>query len=291
MTTRLQFLSHTDMSTIYHAFMAAFADYVQDASGVTEANFTKRAIRNNVNLDVSVGIFDGDDLVGFTMVGLDHYQGVYSAYDAATGISKPYRGQGLAKAMFEFIVPALRARGVERFYLEAIQENEPAVRAYQKTGFKIDRELDIFRITFEGLGAQPGDPAGIEVRPIDKDQFPQAAAFFDWQPTWDQTVASITRIPDEVLMLGAFSEDKLVGELVYYPLQNWILSLAVDKAFRRQKIATGLMKRLQGRLGETLPATGNIDHQDRGMLSFLDAIGSKFITNQYEMSLDLSARR
>lgn len=287
MTTRLQFLSHTDMTTMYHAFMAAFADYVQDASGVTEANFTNRAIRNNVNLDVSVGIFDGDDLVGFTMVGLDRYQGVYAAYDAATGISKPYRGQGLAKAMFEFIVPALKERGVERFYLEAIQENEPAVRAYQKTGFKIDRELDVFRLTFEGLGAQPDDPAGIEVRPIDKGQFSQAAAFFDWQPTWDQTPASITRIPDEVLMLGAFSGNRLVGELVYYPLQNWVLSLAVDQAYRRRKIGSALMSHLHSELGERLPATGNIDHGDSGMLAFLDAIGSKFITNQYEMSLDL----
>ena len=61
------------------------------------------------------------------MVALGKYCGVQAAYDAVTGIIKPYRGQGLAKEMFEYLLPNLKEKGVERFYLEVIQSNEAAV--------------------------------------------------------------------------------------------------------------------------------------------------------------------
>ena len=71
MKTQIQFLSKNHLPVVYRAFMAAFSDYVQDASQVTEASFTNRAIKNGVELESSVGVFDQGELVGFTLVGLD----------------------------------------------------------------------------------------------------------------------------------------------------------------------------------------------------------------------------
>ncbi|MFC1936033.1 GNAT family N-acetyltransferase [Chloroflexota bacterium] len=289
MNLNLQFLSENDLPVLYQTFMEAFADYVQDASHVTETNFTNRAIKNGVDYETSVGAFDQGKMVGFTAVAHDNFCGGYAAFDAFTGIIKPYRGQGLAKAMFEFVVPKLKANGVERFYLEVIQSNEPAVRAYQKAGFTITREFDAFEIHFENAHLDQVADKSVEIRTISKSDLAQVADFFDWQPSWENSLASIQRIPDKVLILGAHVQNKLVGFLVYYPLLKWILNLAVQKSYRRQKIGTTLLAHLKDQISGQVPTTKiiNVEHTDKQMIEFLKTVGFEFFLNQYEMKLDL----
>jgi ribosomal protein S18 acetylase RimI-like enzyme len=186
------------------------------------------------------------------------------------------------------VVPNLRAKGVETFYLEVIQSNEPAVRAYRKAGFEITRELDAFEIQFEDARLDPEAEKGVEIRTIPKSNLTQVEdkEFFDWIPSWENSLSSIQRIPDEVLILGAHVQNKLVGFLVYYPLLNWILNLAVHKSYRRQKIGTSLMAHLKDAIGAQVPSPKiiNVEHTDKGMISFLNTVGFKFIINQFEMN-------
>ncbi len=289
MTCELRILSKKDLPVVYKTFMEAFADYVQDASGVTETNFTNRTIKNGVDLETSVGAFDQEKMVGFTLVAHDHFCGSYAAFDAFTGITKPYRGQGLAKDIFEFVVPKLKAKGVERFYLEVIQSNEPAVRAYEKSGFTITRELDAFEIVLKNSPLTTEVAGNTKIQTITKFDLTQADGFFDWQPTWENSLVSIQRIPDEVLILGALHQNVLVGFLVYYPLLNWILNMAVHKSHRRQKIGTALITRLKDKISDQVPSTKiiNVEHTDQGMIKFLEAVGFKFFLNLFEMKLDL----
>jgi ribosomal protein S18 acetylase RimI-like enzyme len=284
----LDFFTKNDLPVIYQAFMEAFADYVMDTSRVTETKFTNRAIKNGVDLEASAGAFYQNELVGFTMVALDHYCGVQAAYDAVTGIVKPYRGQGLAKKMFEYILPKLKAKGVERFYLEVIQSNEAAVRAYQKTRFSIVRELDCYKIPFETAQLDKSSAENIQIREITKEDLEPAVDFFDWEPTWENSLTSIQRTPDDILVLGAYNQEKMIGFLAYYPLLGWILNMAVHKEHRRKKIGTMLLAHLKEQIGaSSSPEIINIEHSDTGMLEFLKAIGSEFVINQFEMKLDL----
>lgn len=289
MACKLAFLSPNDLPTVYRTYRAAFADYVRDVSQVTETVFTNRAIKNGVDLGASVGIFDRGEMVGFTLVGLGEFEGCYAAFDAGTGVVKPYRGQGLAKAMFDWIKPGLREKGVERFYLEVIQSNTPAVRAYQKAGFSVTRELDSFEIQFgsDRLGHVPGQD--IIICTISKADLEAVAGFFDWHPSWENSIASIRRLPDLVLLLGAFVRDQLVGFLAYYPTLNWILSLAVHRSFRRRNIGTALLGYLKAELHAQVSSTNiiNIEQTDSGMIEFLRAAGFEFAFNQFEMVLDL----
>lgn len=289
MTYELKFLSPTDTHILYQAFTEAFSDYIQGPSRANEERLLNRFEKNGVDYEASVGTFNEGDLVGFTVVALDQYCGAYSAYDAATGIIKPHRGQGLAKRMFEFVLPELKARGVKTFYLEVIQENEPAVRAYQKTGFTINRELDSFSLLFEEARLDAPVDINLKIRQIDKSELDPIAQFFDWEPSWEKSLASLQRIPDEVLCLGAFSEQNLVGALVHYPAANWIMSLAVDPALRRKKIGTALLKYLKETISDRFPDTKiiNVDHSDAGMIQFLLDSGFKLALKQYEMKLDL----
>ncbi|MGB5294525.1 MAG: GNAT family N-acetyltransferase, partial [Thermoanaerobaculia bacterium] len=103
---------------LHPVFQEAFSDYVMDMSTLTEERLRVRCFKNGVDWDASVGAFDGDRMVGFTLIGVEEGQGGLGAFDAATGIVSDYRGQGLARAMFEHALPDLKSRGVRSFVLE-----------------------------------------------------------------------------------------------------------------------------------------------------------------------------
>jgi len=118
------------------------------------------------------------------------------------------------------------------------------------------------------------------------------AGFFDWHPSWENSIASIRRISDSVLLLGALVQGQLVGFLAYYPTLNWILSLAVHRSFRRQRIGTALLAYLRTEIHAQVLSINiiNVEHTDKGMIAFLQAVGFEFAFNQFEMALDLCPR-
>lgn len=290
MTYIIDTLSGLSMRDVYPVFMDAFSDYIQDASHVTEYSFTNRAIKNGVDLDLSVGAFSDGELVGFTLVGIDHFDGRLCAFDAGTGIIKAYRGKGIAKEIFVFLAPKLQCMGVERFILEVLKENTPAVRAYQKSGFKVTRELDSFELVFDNSRLEEGSSERIMTHKITKNELLSYQEYLDWQPSWENSLSSVARIPNEVILIGARYKGVNAGILIYYPMLNWILCLAVKKAFRRRKIACHLLRSLKGKIGEGVQKVRliNVQHTDHDMIQFLEKVGFEYTFSQYEMGMELN---
>lgn len=282
------FVAESDFPRIIRTFDEAFADYYLKARTSCERWLYNRCVKNGVVLGCSVGAFDGDRLVGVTLVGLDDWQGVPAAFDAGTGIIPDYRGGGLARQMFDLAVPRLMERGVQTFLLEVLQVNEPAIRAYRKAGFESTREFDCYELPLSEWRI-PKDARSWEIRPIDREQVSVFRNHVDWHPSWENSFNSICRIPDQIVAYGAFDGSECVGELVYYPLLNWIMSLVVLRDYRRQGIATALLTHFLARLD---PAVGtvrltNVDHSDAGMANFFGSHGFRMFTAQYEMALTL----
>ena len=107
-----------DRARLLPTFRESFSDYAMDVSGVTEEMKRIRATKNNVDWDVSVGVFDSNRMVAFTLIAVDDWQGRLTAFDATTGVVPEHRGRRLAGRMLEHAMPALRRRGVTRFVLE-----------------------------------------------------------------------------------------------------------------------------------------------------------------------------
>jgi ribosomal protein S18 acetylase RimI-like enzyme len=290
MTYSMNTLSHTSLSDIYLTFMEAFADYVQDASHVTETSFQNRTIRGGVNLDLSVGTFANEKLVGFTLVAVDTFNGLPCAFDAGTGIIKAYRGMGIAKEMFAFIAPKLAATGVQRFLLEVLKENAPAIKAYQKAGFTVTRNLDSYALVLEEAVLPTKQDPWLDFYRIQQTELANYAEFFDWQPAWENSLSCIARIPDEVLMIGIRFQGDRAGILVYYPLQKWILCLAVHPNYRRRGIATQMIAYLRDEIYREVDSVRiiNLQHSDEGMKAFLQQVGFHFTFDQHEMALRLA---
>ena len=281
-------LRSVDKARIHCAFLEAFADYAMDASGTTEERLLLRLKKNAVDYDLSPGIYDGDRLVGFTLIGIDDWGGHLSAYDAGTGIVPEFRQQGWARKMFEHALPALRERGVERFVLEVLQQNEPAIRAYRKSGFEIARELKCFVAQISEL-QELDTPLVPEIRPATRADLAKLESSLDWLPSFENRFTAVDAIPDDVKLTGAFVGGVCVGVTAYAPPLNWLLTLVVDRGHRRCGVGTTLIAHLAGTLSETATRLSvlNVDGSDEGAQMFFESLGFSPLVDQYEMVRDL----
>ena len=265
--------------------MEAFADYQMDASGTTEERLLLRMGKNAVDFDASVGAYDEDRLVGFTMIGIDDWGGERVAYDAGTGIVPEFRKQGLAKAMFDHALPGLRERGITRFVLEVLQENEPAIKAYTKSGFEISRELR----SYAGDLAQIREQAPTldwAIRNASLQEIEPLESEADWTPSFENRLSIPHQTEDFVVHYGAFDGDRCVGAIGYIPSLHWVQMLVVAASHRRRGIGTALLHHLAGTLPEEakrLPII-NVDRSDEGMEAFFDSLGFAHLIDQFEMT-------
>lgn len=60
---------------------------------------------------------------------------------AAMGIAEEVRGKGAGSWLMEILVKEARQRNDREMVLEVIEQNEPAVKLYQKSGFQVVRRL------------------------------------------------------------------------------------------------------------------------------------------------------
>jgi ribosomal protein S18 acetylase RimI-like enzyme len=280
-----RFLSPDHAGELFETFLEAFRDYAIDISSYTQETFINRAIKNGIDFESSVGLFDGDRMVGYTLVGTDTWKGRFSAYDIGTGMTKPHRGKGLARGMFEFALPRLRDIGVLTFVLEVLQENEPAIKAYEKAGFHVTREFDCFQLNWEKIEGEAGDT----IVPLEKDDIGIFEGALDWHPSWEDSFASIKRVPDPLMIYGAVRDGSPRGLIVFYPALNWIMSIVVERAYRRKGIGTQLMRHLAAEIGGRTPGAKlvNVQHDDAGMIAFVEGLGFTYFAGQYEMELDI----
>jgi ribosomal protein S18 acetylase RimI-like enzyme len=281
-------LRSVEKTQVFDAFMEAFADYAMDATGTTEERMTLRMQKNAVDYDLSPGVYDGDRLVGFTLIGIDAWGGCLTAYDAGTGIVPDFRKQGWARKMFDHALPTLRDRGVDRFVLEVLQQNEPAIKAYRKSGFETVRELRCLIADVETLRAL-SDESNVRIEPIDARRFHTLTNAADWVPSFENRFSVVDAIPDHVTILGAWRGEECIGAIAYSPPLNWLLSLLVRRDARRQGIGRALVRHLAHHVPEaaTRLTAINIDGADVGMQRFFTGLGFEPLVDQYEMVLDL----
>jgi ribosomal protein S18 acetylase RimI-like enzyme len=285
------FLKKEQFPRVYQCFLEAFADYHLDMSYMTENVMLNRWVKNGVDFESSVGAFADGKLVGVTVIGIDRWKNEnhLAAFDAGTGIIPAYRGKGIAREMFKFAIPKLKDQGVKKFLLEVLQVNKAAVKAYRKTGFKVTREFDCFQLKLENFKAPRQKSPRFTIQAVDKDILSFFSQQTDWHPSWENSFSSIRRIPDEVRLYGAFSGKQCIGLLVYYPGLDWLMSLVVVKAYRRQGAASQLLAHCRHELPEnkTIIKAINIEPGDTAMSNLLNKFAFELYVNQFEMEYDI----
>lgn len=274
-------LNAADLRSLYECFLAAFSDYQVDMR-MSHEEFAQRIIRDGVRLEISAGAFDDDRLIAFYMNGRGLWQGCQTVYDAGTGVIPTFRGKGIAKELFAFMIPRLKENAVSQYLLEVLLSNEPARTLYRKLGFVDTRKLAVFRATapLKTVGYLPG----VSIRPVEHPDWRLFESFWEGYPSWQNSIDAVERIANERTLLGAYLNGDCVGYgVVFRPTGN-LMQLAVAPAHRRKRIGSGILQALSA--SESLKVN-NIDEELEGTLAFHKANGFKVVLEQYEMKKEL----
>lgn len=284
----------------YAAFMEAFSDYSVPVAW-SEAEFDAANARRGADWSLSLGAYEGGRLVGFVMSGSGEWGGRKAAYDMGTGVVPSARGSGLAGLLAERLKGLLAERGVGLYLLEVIRDNAPALKTYERAGFRKTRDFECSEGTFVDPGKAP--PEGVAVGELAAFPRAEAAAMRDWEPSWQNSDASVARNPTPLVILGAreasapggagsgapgaagAAAGRLLGYAVASP-SGTIWQLAVAREARRRGIGTALLRGLAARTGGALRYI-NAQSDDAGTRTLLARSGIREDVGQYEMTLEL----
>ena len=269
-------------------FVKAFSDY-QIKMEITKEQFKEMNVRRGLSYELSAGAVDDEGkMVGLALNGADFWDKKLTAYDMGTGVVPEFRGKGVADGMFDFLIPKLRQSGMNQYLLEVIRSNEKAYNLYKKKGFRETRQFECFTAEVASLNLKSTiDADSISIKPMEKPEWSLFESFWEWRPSWQNSVNSVKRSQSRKVVLGVFKGSRCVGYGIIYPESGDIPQFAVKKTFRRQGVGTLLMKALAREARKERLTVVNVDSSSQATLDFLTNLGFKNFAGQYEMVLEL----
>ena len=279
-------LEKTDFETLFRAFSSAFSDYAEVQ--VNEEQLKAMLKRRGYNAELSFGMFEGEELLSFTLNGTGSFNGADTVYDTGTGTVIEHRRKKMASKVFEHSIPYLKKAGYKQYLLEVMQHNEKALPIYKNAGFEMTRELNFYVQKKEEI-INDYDKENLQhnVREIDLSSLRDVSRFWDFHPSWQNSFESIERIGGVFTCLGAFAGDKLVGYCILFTVSGDIAQIAIDREFRRRGIGSLLLDKILGLNKNASIKIINTDASCESMNGFLKAKNINLTGSQFEMILDL----
>lgn len=276
-----QTLQEVNTTTILDKFNEAFSDYIVPLKLSLE-QLEGKMKSENIKRELSVGAFENGQLVGYILHGQGIINGQLYAYNGGTGVIPDMRGQKLTLQMYAFLLPLLIAKGFDKILLEVITVNEPAIKIYEATGFKVSRILNCYKGIINPGVASPD----INIKSLEHYDWEKLQSFWNWQPSWSNAVTALEQLKESNVALSAYKERELAGYIIYNPNTKRIQQLAVDKDYRRAGVARQLLNAITVNYPAEI-AMINVDEKDIATNTFLESAGLIKQVVQYEMVMDL----
>ena len=248
--------SHAELAAL---FTAGYEGYYMPVA-VDESAFSFMAGTWDYDLDASLVAVDGDD-VGLCMLGVRGSSG----WIGGVGIVAERRGEGIGEQLMRAIEDRARSRGIEQLWLEVLVQNEPAIRLYEKLGYHVVRELEVWSL--DDLVLQTHDVAAMPVA--------DAVGRSPLRPPWQRADAAVKRQEDARALVGADAS-------LVYRSGNGVASIlqaagdadAVRALIESLPDGTTGVRYLNGPEGDPVNAA-------------LEALGGACVARQHEMLLEL----
>lgn len=276
-------LKGTDTKEILHAFNSSFTDYFIPLQFTLE-QMESKMIKDNVDLDLSIGVFKENTLLAFILNGVDQLNGKKVIYNSGTGVIPSERSKGLTQKMYDFILPILKENSFDYSVLEVISENQAALKSYGNSGFLPFREL----LCYFGKPTNFEQNSEVEIKKLENFDWDMMETFWDIHPSWQNSQMALNRIKNSIYSLGAYIKNEMVGYAIFHPENKRILQIAVSKQFRNKGIGSSLVQQLITCYGSTISAI-NVDKNGECINGFFRKIGLESDICQIEMKLDLQA--
>ncbi|MFC2134695.1 GNAT family N-acetyltransferase [Bacteroidota bacterium] len=280
-------LNGISIETIHDAFTKAFSDYVEPID-LTLKQLQHMIERRGYTPELSFGAFSEEKLVGFTLNGTGEWEGELTAYDTGTGIVKEFRKQGIASRMFKESLPVLREYSIKQYLLEVIVTNTSAYELYKKAGFKVTRNFDYFVSTKDKISIEKDKLRDdLELKIIKTPDWKLFKSFWDFTPSWQNSIDAIKRKFEYFAIIGLFENEKLLGYGIIERHSGDIAQIAVDKSHRKEKIGTTLLHHLFRYAEIQRVKIVNSVADNESIRKFATRLGFPAGLGQYEMLLKL----
>jgi ribosomal protein S18 acetylase RimI-like enzyme len=150
---------------------------------------------NDIDLERSVVIRDGEAFVGFSFLGVRGRRGWIGGF----GVAPAYRGRGLARLVMEEHLGVIRRAGLDLVQLEVLTQNW-AQKVYARAGFAVTRRL----VKLEGSLPEAGAAATAELADRRAHLEHHARLHAAFPAPWQREPPSLEAIaaPMEVLRVG-----------------------------------------------------------------------------------------
>lgn len=137
---KIKRLSQCTLEEALTAWNKGFEGYIVPIKMDLQA-FVNRMISEGLSPDKSIVVFMNGEPCGIIMNGFRENNGRKIAWNGGTGIAPEFRGKGLSAAMMEEVLNIYKAEKAHTAVLEAIEENERAIKLYKKAGYVITDHL------------------------------------------------------------------------------------------------------------------------------------------------------
>lgn len=276
-------LQHTTLAEITETFNDAFSAY-EIPMQHTEESLRRKLEIEDIDLQLSVGAFDGDQLGGFIFFGIDrNLNGRVTAWDGGTGVRAAYRGRQITQKLFGFALPLLRKQGVQCILLEVLENNSTARNIYSGLGFSLLRRLNAYKgniLSTKNIPFQIENLTGAD----ETLQY----ALGDFLPAWQQSHKRIQNAGEAVQTIGIVDDAyQPIAYARFRPEDGRVLQFAVHPAHRRKGMGTAIFTHIAARVAGPVSVV-NVDEHCESCAAFLTAMGLHPFISQYEMALELS---
>lgn len=272
-------LAEVPFDDLFNVWNEAFTGY---ARTWTKQELQSDMQRRGYQPDRSFGAFDGDKLVSFILNATGQFNNVATAYDAGTGTIPEYRGRKLVTQIFDHSLPHLKAAGCKQYLLEVLQSNDKAIKLYKHAGFIVSRELNYFVHPIADVNLSKTRRDSYMLKEIAAEEQPGMRYMWSYHPSWQNSFDSIHRGVG-YKAVGAYSGDMLIGYGIIATASGDVAQLVVAGAYRRQGVATALLKALLELSSGDVVKFINTDKACIAFTSFLAAHNMPVSGAQYEM--------
>ncbi|MEJ7586374.1 MAG: GNAT family N-acetyltransferase [Ferruginibacter sp.] len=276
----VQSLACIDVQTIRNCFNAVFKNYYIPLQ-LSREQFADKLITEAVDLKLSFGIFDGDELAGFILNGIDLAGNQKVTYNAASGILPEYRGYKLSYRLYEHSIQQLKQAGINKIILEVIEQNAPAIKIYQHFGFMVTRKLNSY------MGRPVlREPVPVEIETLASPDWELIRKNCEWKPSWQFSTNCIKRAQSNYTLQVASYNNQPVAYCISNFSTGTIAHFGCSEIDAKEKYLSALFMQVNG-VNNQYTSVINVDTNALYANTFLLSIGLARFFTSCEMELVL----
>lgn len=268
-------LENIEFETIIDCFLKSFKNY--SVKMPTDINYYKERWKiAKVDFNLSYGMFEGRNLIGFIINAIDERNGIKIAFNTGTGVLPKFRGKRIIKSIYNYAIPDLKRNGITKCSLEVLTDNIIAIKSYQSSGFKICKTYECYK----------GD---INIKPIKKSILRKVKFdSIDWDNLPNQDFYSWD-FQSETIKNGSYSYYQLIKD---NSIESYFIINPNNKflaQFEVLKENIGSWSRLFNEIkniSKTIRVI-NVDTRLIEKIKFIKFIGLSNTVNQYEMEMEI----